>query len=483
MALRIHTSFINGKRIAKSGRVIKRLNPGRISREASRYCGASAAIASSAMDAAANAFTNWSDTPLGERVKILEEILERIETRTPSIARIITSENGKTLSESQAEVGAGLADARYHLADALKSRNGRVRSGNPTVRARLQLEPVGVYVLITPWNFPFATIMRKLIPALVFGNTAVVKPSGYTSATASMLFDVMAAGKLPPGVANLVLGGGSVVGPALIAHEALRGISFTGSTGNGLSIARSVAGRDVRLQLEMGGKNSLLVLADADLEAAVDAALIGAFSCAGQWCTGTGRVIVEDSIYDPFCESLAERVGALVVGPGDLGTTQMGPLISSSSLRDIRKAIQNAKQQGATLACGGKVPAMKKGQEGYYLTPALLTGVNEHMSVFTDELFAPVLPVVRAKDFEDGLRLANAGNLGLSASVFTKNKKHAGRFQRKVEAGITHVNLHTAFRLPDLPVSAWRDSGRGYPECGRFGRDFYSRPRSVYVAT
>ena len=481
MPLRLHTSFINGKRIPKSGRVVKRRNPGRTGQLVSAYCEVKVESAKMAMNAAADAYAAWSDRPLAERVNLLEGVLDVLEKKSALYTRMITRENGKTLLESQAEVTAGLADARYNLKDALRARNAGSRSNSAVANARLQLEPVGVYVLITPWNFPLATILRKLIPAMAFGNTAIVKPSGYTSGTASILFDIMKSEKLPAGVANLVLGSGSVVGPALIEHEALRGISFTGSTRNGLSIAKSVAGRDVRLQLEMGGKNSLLVLADADIDAAVDAALVGAYSCAGQWCTGTGRVIVEDSVYDTFCERLVKRTDTIILGPGDLAKTQMGPLISADSLKSTRGAIRTAKSDGARLACGGKSPKLLKGQQGYYLAPTVLTEVDETMAVFTDELFAPVLPVARAEDFEEGLRLANHGNLGLSASVFTRNRVHANRFLRKVEAGIAHVNLHTAFRVPDLPVAAWRDSGRGTPECGRYARDFYTRPRSVYV--
>lgn len=462
---------------------MKRKNPGRLGQEASRCLHADAASAKTAMNAASAAFAGWSDIPMSERVRKLEPVLDILEKRTDSFARTITRENGKTLNESRMEVVAGLADARYHLEDALKSRRGAVSSPNPMAKARLQLEPVGVYVLITPWNFPLATIMRKLIPALAFGNTAVVKPSGYTPATASLLFDCISAGKLPPGVANLVLGGGSQVGPVLTGHEALRGISFTGSTENGLRIARSVAGRDVRLQLEMGGKNSLLVLADADLSAAVDAAVVGAFSCAGQWCTGTGRAIVEEPVYDEFCALLNERTRTLVVGPGDRSETEMGPLISGESLKSTREAIRNARRDGARVVCGGKSPKLRKGQRGHFLLPTVLTDVEESMAAFNDELFAPVLPVARARDFEDGLRMANRGKFGLSASIFTKHKTHAETFLRKVEAGIAHVNLHTAFRIPHLPVAAWRDSGRGTPECGRFARDFYTRPRAAYLAT
>jgi aldehyde dehydrogenase (NAD+) len=434
------------------------------------------------MEAAERAFAAWSEVVPDRRFQILDTLLNRIEDRMPSIATTITRENGKTRTESLAEINAALQDARFHLRDA-RDAVGRPKSfsKNQNHRHRLVLEPVGVYLLITPWNFPFATILRKIIPALAFGNTIVLKPSELTPGPACMLFRALCRFGLPPGAANLVLGTGQGIGPALVGHPALRGISFTGSNKVGLAFAQETAGRAVRLQLEMGGKNSLVVLSDADLDSAVEAAVTGGFSCAGQWCTGTGRVIVETGIHDAFCERLVERVRALKVGPGDAAGTEVGPLIFAERVKAARSAIRQAVKAGATIRCGGDRPVLRSGVKGHYFAPTVLTDVTEAMPAFIDELFAPVLPVVRARDYRDALRLANSGTFGLSASIFTSDRRKADDFLKRIEAGIAHVNLHTAFRVPELPVSAWRDSGRGIPECGRFARDFFTRSRAVYL--
>jgi aldehyde dehydrogenase (NAD+) len=434
------------------------------------------------MEAAQSAFPIWSEIAPDRRIQILDTLLNRIEDRIPPIAATTTRENGKTLKESLAEINAALKDARFHLRDARNTIGRPISSPkNQGHRHHLVLEPVGVYLLITPWNFPFATILRKIIPALVFGNTVVLKPSELTPGPACMLFRTLSRVGLPSGAANLILGTGAGVGPVLIGHPALRGVSFTGSNKVGLALARETGGRDVRLQLEMGGKNSLVVLCDADLESAVDAAVTGGFSCAGQWCTGTGRVIVEAGIHDSFCERLVERARALKIGPGDAAGTEIGPLISAERVKAARSAVGQAVKTGAALRCGGDRPELRRGVNGHYFGPTVLTDVTEAMPAFIDELFTPVLPVVRARDYWDALRLANSGTFGLSASIFTSDRRKADDFLKRIEAGIAHVNLHTAFRVPELPVSAWRDSGRGIPECGRYARDFFTRPRAVYL--
>ena len=415
-----------------------------------------------------------------KRCIALNTLLNRLGERASSLAAIITRENGKTLPESRGEINAALADGAHLLTEARTAMRRRT-SSREGIHCELLHEPVGVYLLITPWNFPLATIVRKLIPALALGNTVVLKPSELTPGPAVQLMRLMEGLLLPPGTVNLVLGTGKSVGPTLVDHSALRGISFTGSNTVGLALARQTAGRDVRLQLEMGGKNSLVVLADADLDQAVEAAMLGGFSCAGQWCTGTGRVIVEDSVYSSFCDTLMRRTSRLAVGPGDLKRTagRSGHRGGPGSLRPVHRPAGIA--DGAILACGGDRPRLPKGQAGHFFRPTVLTEVNEDAVVFTEELFVPILPVIRAADAADALRLANLGRMGLSASIFTSNPRKADRFIRGVEAGIVHHNLHTAHRVPELPVSAWRESGRGIPECGDYASSFFARPRAVYL--
>ncbi|MEZ5275076.1 MAG: aldehyde dehydrogenase family protein [Opitutaceae bacterium] len=481
MSQPILTSSIDGVWQQPGRRVHERRNPGRTDRIAARWSPATRSQARRAMDGAARAAAHWSSKGPKTRLGLLREFLKRLEGQAGPLARMITRENGKTLEESGAEIRAALADGRYLLDQV---RNDLLRSpgssGNP--KKALIHEPVGVTLLITPWNFPLATIVRKILPALAFGNTVVLKPSELTPGPAVGLVRILQSIPFPPGVIHLVLGTGAGVGPTLTGHPALRLISFTGSNRVGLRLAEQTAGRDVRLQLEMGGKNSLVVLADADLDAAVEAALTGGFSCAGQWCTGTGRVIVERSVYELFCDNLGRAVRALRTGPGDLKSTRVGPVISAQRVRFARRSIREAVAAGARLVCGGAAPLpTTRGRSGNYVTPTVLADVLETMAVFHEELFVPVLPVTPAKDEADAFRLANLGRFGLSASVFTSSPKKAGRFIRGVEAGIVHHNLHTAFRTSDLPVSAWRDSGRGIPECGHYSASFFARPRAVYL--
>lgn len=471
------TSFIAGNwQPFDESRAIARENPSRASEIAGRWTPATAGDARRAMDAAAAAFPVWSAMPLAERIDLLNRLFAAVEAHADDFAATITRENGKPLRDSLAEVAGSLRDSRYPVLEA--ARIGvveTVSSPGAAVTSEQILEPLGVCLLITPWNFPLATVLRKLAPALLFGNTAIVKPSELTPATACLLFSLLETLPFPRGAAQLVLGTGAEVGPALVEHPALRAISFTGSNATGASLARATAGRDVRLQLEMGGKNSLVILADADLDAALEAAAIGGFTCAGQWCTGTGRVIVEQSIHDEFVSRLVARIAPMRVGPGDDPKTDVGPLVTAERVAFAGARVAEAVGAGARALGGGPAPT-----GGHFVMPIVLDGVTEAMPAFTEELFVPVLPVAVARDADDALRLANTGRYGLSASVYSRDTAKAAAMARRVEAGIVHINLHTAYREPSLSVAGWRESGRGLPECGRFARDFFTRPRALY---
>jgi alpha-ketoglutaric semialdehyde dehydrogenase len=474
------TSFIDGAWLPfDESRAIKRENPGRTSEIASRWTPATAADAKRAMDAAAAAFPVWSAVPLAERIDLLDKLFAAVEAHADDFAATITRESGKPLRDSLSEFAGSLRDSRHPVLEA--ERIGVVETistPGATVTSEQILEPLGLCLLITPWNFPLATVLRKLAPALLFGNPALVKPSELTPATACLLFSLIESLPFPHGVAQLVLGTGGEVGPALTEHPALRAISFTGSNATGASLARATAARDVRLQLEMGGKNSLVVLADADLDAAVEAAAIGGFTCAGQWCTGTGRVIVDQPVHDEFVSRLVARVAPLRVGAGDDPATDTGPVVTAERVAFAHARVAEAVAAGARMLCGGTAPT-----GGHFVMPTILDGVAETMPAFIEELFVPVLPVAVAHDADDALRLANTGRYGLSASIFSRDAEMASAMARRIEAGIVHVNLHTAYREPSLSVAGWRESGRGLPECGRFARDFFTRPRALYRRT
>ena len=460
------------------------MNPANLTECIGHVQPADSGLARAAMQAAVDAWPAWRRRPLDERLALLAHALDHLDACRNAVARTITRESGKTLRESHAEIDAAIRDGRHQLrlAHELPTRVQAERF-NAEVHAEIRHESIGVFVLITPWNFPLATIVRKLIPAIAWGNTVVVKPAGITPLTAAAWFKTLEEAGLPAGVANLVTGKSSVVGSALTNHPALRGISFTGSTEVGLGLCRQVAERDVRLQMELGGKNALVVMADAELDDAAEAAAFAAFSCAGQWCVSTSRVIVEQPVYERFIAALHARAARIRVGNGLSDTTDMGPVISADQFAQVQQAIHVARTEGARLRCGGDVLPTVAGARGYYLKPTVFTEVTEKMQLAREEVFGPVLAVMRACDYDDAARLANSTAYGLSFSVYTKNAQIAQRFMQDIEAGMCHVNLPTPYREPGLPLSGWRESGRGIPECGQYARDFFTRPKAVYRAT
>lgn len=467
------TSCLAGKWIAANPRrLAERENPGNLTDVASRWSMATPAEAHQAMEAAAQAHGHWSSHPIDLRIKLLAGWLSHLAAEKDRIAAVITRENGKTLAEAHAEIAAALADAQHSIGEA-KSLGVIESTGR---RSHLRLEPIGVCLLITPWNFPFATIVRKLTPALLYGNAVVVKPSELTPASAVEIVRPLLELGLPAGTVNLVLGTGSEVGAALVSHSSLRAVSFTGSTRTGETLARLTVARDVRLQLEMGGNNPLVVLDDADLDKAVEAAITGGFSCAGQWCTGTGRVIVMQSMAERFTDQLVARTERLRFGPGNDPTSDIGPVITGKSRDFARQSVAGAVASGARRRCGGATPP-----GGHFFTPCVLDHIQPSMPAFTDELFVPILPVITAATVDEAVKLANRGPYGLSASVFSRDEARGMQCAARIDAGMIHLNLHTAWRDPALPVSGWRESGRGWAECGRFYRDFFTRPRAVYL--
>jgi aldehyde dehydrogenase (NAD+) len=468
--------------LAHGGGLLELRNPGDLNHTFARVMLADADDARLAMDAAHEAFFEWRAVGLEARISLLSKALDALEARTEAVAACITWENGKPLTEARGEVKASLADGRYQLAMA-----GRM----PVEEAITELDggsvgtvrhcPIGVQLLITPWNFPLATVVRKLIPALVWGNSVVSKPAQQTPLAPSAFFDCLEQAGLPANAAQLIIGKGSVVGDPLVDHPKLRGISFTGSTEVGTGICQRVAARNVRTQMEMGGKNALIVLADADVDAAVEAARTAAFTCSGQWCTATSRVIVEASVYEAFAEKLVRSVGQLKLGPGHIDGVSFGPVASATQKDTALKAIETATAEGAELLCGGRGHEQVEGCPGHFVEPTVFGQVGESMALFKEEVFGPVLALSPAADLDEAIRLANASPYGLSFSVYTASQENAARVLDAVEAGMVHHNLHTAVRHPAMPVTGWKESGRGVPECGRYGRDFYTQPKAIYA--
>jgi len=340
-------------------------------------------------------------------------------------------------------------------------------------------EPLGVVLLITPSNFPLAAVMRKLVPALLAGNTVVVKASELTPLTANLLLEAFGDEGLPPGVANLVLAAGHAVAAAMIEVPGLRAISMTGSNAAGEAIAEAIGGRDIRLQAEMGGSNAVVVLADADLEEAAESVVEHGFACSGQWCTGTTRVIIDASVYDEFTAMLLEKIQRISVGTA----TGMGPLISRVQRQRVEDAVTALVDAGAKVLAGGMRPSGDEFSYGNFFEPTVLSGIDDKYSLSDREIFGPVILLFSAASSSDAVTIANAGQYGLSFSVFTGDSDAGEQVVSKIDAGLCHINLPTGYRDNALPLAGWKNSGRGIPECGRFARDFFTQTKTIYRAS
>ena len=468
-------------RSASSGWRVPRENPADLDEVVASYEPADPAAARQAMDRAAEGFVSWRRAPMEERLRVLERARRLLAAEREEFARTITLENGKLLREALAEVDGSLGDWDHQLAVAADATLiEAIPSRTAGVKALVQHEPRGVFCMITPWNFPLATIVRKLVPALAMGNTLVCKASELTPATAQRLFRLLSEAGLPPDAARLVLAEGAHVGPSLLQHEALRGVSFTGSTAVGLGIARTVGDRDVELQLEMGGKNALVVLRDADLERALDATLLAGYGCAGQWCTSTSRLLLDEPIHDRFLEALAARLEDLRLGDGLKESSGMGPLISRAQQARFREAVGQGRDEGGVLVAGGRCPDTVGGKAGYWAEPTVFRDVQSGSQLATEEVFGPLVAALRVDGPEHALEVARDTEYGLSFSVFTSSEEHARDFVEHVEAGLCHVNLPTPYREPALPLGGWGASGRGVPECGDTAIRLHTRAKSIY---
>jgi|TARA_B100001964_G_scaffold92266_1_gene103555 aldehyde dehydrogenase (NAD+) len=466
----IAKNYINGNWCISPLEIIPIQNPSTPQQVVGYFHPADAETADSALSAAADSSMLWAQMQIGDRKLLIQSLLDRLTENRGDIAGIITLENGKTIAESYAEVDGAIAEGQFQL-DFVA--NGLVENiGTHEIRH----QPLGTVLLITPWNFPLATIIRKLIPALAAGNCAVVKPSEFTPFTAATLFNIIHKVGFPPGVVNLVLGDGPVVVPPIIKHKQLRAVSFTGSNATGNILADLVGSRDVRLQMEMGGSNAVVVLADADLDLAAQGIVSNGFACAGQWCTGTSRAIIEAPVYDNLLEKLDRLAKKIILGNGMDSTTTMGPVISQQRQKAHISTVSTAISEGASLVHGGQKPDLP----GYFFPPTILADITSEMSISQEEMFGPIIMAMKAANVDEAIDIANNTPFGLSFSIYTDNMHLAEDTIAKINAGMCHINLPTAYRAPELPVSGWKASGRGIAESGRQASDFFTKPKAIY---
>ncbi len=459
----------------------RNINPSNLDDVIGEFASASADDARKAIAAARAAFPAWSRTTPQERYEVLKKASDEVLARKEELGRILSREEGKTLPEGIGEAMRAGQILAFFAGETLRLNGEMVSSVRPGVGIEVTREPIGVVGMITPWNFPIAIPAWKIAPALAYGNCVVIKPADLVPHSAWALCDILQRAGLPKGVLNLVMGKGSVVGQAIIESPDVDAISFTGSVSTGRRIAaQCVAATPMKkVQLEMGGKNPMVVLDDADLKTAVECAANGAFFSTGQRCTASSRLIVTDSIHDKFVAALTERLKGLVVDDALKSGTHIGPVVDQSQLDTDEKYIAIGRDEGATLHWGGE--RLNRETPGFYLQPALFTGVSNKMRIAREEIFGPVAAVIRAKDYDEALAVANDTEFGLSAGICTTSLKYSTHFKRNSEAGMVMVNLPTAGVDYHVPFGGRKGSSYGPREQGAYAREFYTTVKTSYT--
>jgi len=472
------THFINGERVAADPGG-ESLNPSNTNDRVARYPSAGEAEVDAAVDAARAALPGWAGATPEARADLLDRVASTIAARANELGELLSREEGKTLPEGKGEVMRAARIFRYFAGEAIRRHGRTLDSVRPGIDVETHREPVGVVGLITPWNFPIAIPAWKAAPALAFGNTVVLKPASPTPATAWALADIIHECGAPPGVFNFIIGEGRI-GGALVAHAGVDAVSFTGSQAVGGRVAEAAVKRQARVQLEMGGKNPLVILDDADLDRAVAIAIDGGFFSTGQRCTASSRVIVTERIHDRFVAAMAARAKALRVGDALDPATQVGPVVSESQLEQNLAYVRIATEEGGRLDAGGE--RLGLANPGYFMSPAVIADTDPEMRINNEEVFGPVVSTVRVKDYEAALEVANRGQFGLSAGIVTNSLRHARHFRRHVRAGMVMVNLPTAGVDYHVPFGGARKSSYGAREQGFAAIDFYTQTRTVYIA-
>ena len=475
----VKPNFIAGQWLDSSDAVAN-LNPSDVNDIIGYYSRADAAQASAAIEAATQAFEKWQYSPIQQRFESLDFVGTELLARKEELGRLLAREEGKTLAEGIGEVARAGYVFKFFAGEALRHAGELLPSTRPGLTVEITREPVGPIGIITPWNFPIAIPAWKIAPALCYGNTVVFKPAELVPASAWALTEILSRSGIPAGVFNLVMGNGSVVGNAMVEARQIRAVTFTGSVATGANIASRLAARRAKVQLEMGGKNPLLILDDADLPTAVNVAVNGAFFSTGQRCTASSRLIVTDGIYDKFLAALLRRMDELRVGHALEPTTDIGPVASAEQLKIDLGYIELGRTEGAVLRWGGRL--LERPHTGHYLEPALFTETSSGMRINQEEIFGPVASLIRVRDYEEGLAVANDVAFGLSSGIITTSLKYAADFRRKSLAGMVMVNVPTAGVDYHVPFGGRRESSYGPREQGRYAAEFYSSVKTAYIA-
>lgn len=471
-------NYVGGAWVAAQ-KAVPNINPSDLKDVIDEYASGDAALVDQAVQAARAAFPAWSRSGPQARADALDFIGSEILARRAELGDLLAREEGKTLPEAIGEVTRAGHIFKFFSGEALRPHGELMPSVRPGINVEITREAVGVIGLIAPWNFPIAIPAWKIAPALCHGNCVIFKPADLVPGSSWALADIISRAGLPAGVFNLVMGPGSLVGNAIVNHAGIDAISFTGSVSTGERIARTVIERRAKLQLEMGGKNPLVVVDDANLEQAVEVAIQGSFYSTGQRCTASSRVIVTAGIHDAFVTRFTERASALVVGDARDKATQIGPVASEAQLEQNLRYIEIGKSEGARLLCGGERITGKT--DGFYFTPAVFGDCDNRMRISQEEIFGPVASVIRAANYEEALALANDSPFGLSAGICTTSLKLATDFKRNVQAGMVMVNVPTAGVDYHVPFGGRKGSSYGPREQGRYAAEFFTTVKTAYT--
>ena len=473
-------NFIAGEWLAGDTSVENR-NPSDLSDVIGHFAQASSSQLIKALDAARSAQKIWAATGLEARQTVLMNIGNELMERSTELGTLLSREEGKPLAEGKGEIYRAGQFFTYYAAEVLRQIGDTADSVRPNIEIDVRREPVGTVAIVSPWNFPTATAVWKIAPALAFGNAVIWKPANLVPASAVALAEIISRQDLPAGLFNLVMGAGGSIGQQLIESPAIDAISFTGSVEVGKQIAQSAIGNLTKVQMEMGSKNALAVMDDADTEIAVAAALGGAFGGTGQKCTASSRLIVHSAVHDEFVERLAAGAAAMVVDNALKDGTQIGPVVSQTQLDENMAYMELAKSEGGEIICGGN--RVSRHTDGYYMTPAVVAGTGNDWRINKEEMFAPIACVIKADSYDEALHLVNDTHFGLTSGIVTRDLARASHFRRNARTGCVMVNLPTAGTDYHVPFGGRGSSSYGPREQGGYAVEFYTTVKTSYISS
>ena len=476
----MHKNYIAGEWVAGETAIENR-NPSDVTDIIGSYAQASTAQLDNAFDAARAAQKIWSRTGLEARQTILMQIGNALMARADELGELLSREEGKPRAEGRGEVYRAGQFFTYYAAEVLRQIGDNADSVRPDIEIDVRRDPVGVVAVVSPWNFPTATAVWKIAPALAFGNAIIWKPANLVPASAVALAEIIASTDLPAGLFNLVMGAGSSIGEALVTSAAIDAITFTGSVETGRRIAAGAIANMTRMQMEMGSKNALAVMDDADIDLAVACAVNGAYGGTGQKCTASSRIIVHDAVHDQFVDKMLAATKALQVGHALEEGTQIGPVVSDTQLAENLDYVALAKSEGGEILCGGE--RLSLAHDGFYMAPCLVAGTQNDWRVNREEMFAPIACIMRAGSYDEALNIVNDTPFGLTAGIITKSLARASHFRRNADTGCVMVNLPTAGTDYHVPFGGRGDSSYGPREQGQYAVDFFTSVKTAYIAS